>query len=498
MGHSCIDDSAWWTLLLLLHPVLHRCSAGHFLFMGGCYNTRAAPGSGVCREAGDGACRRHTEKNKIDRTSAKVIRASEGGTCIQEATSNNPESTKCKTGKCDVTIGGNPYCSQCSKPDEYLIDGACTAQVGTSGCKLKGSADGTCESCGAGYFLHKGWCYKVNQAPGNLVCADTVGSTTVVGTCDVCKDGYFKNLEPAATKQSCIACNETADINGLAGVAGCTACTNTGPAGTDTPKAATCSACDGGKIVKTDKDKTTTCVTEAQCTKAEGFFVKGSDTKTCEACGDDNCATCAATGMNQCSKCKTTGTKTYLKGDARAGTCVTEVECTANNDHYIDNTDSGPNGKTCKACSTIAGCSMCSSGTVCTKCTNENYLKTVSGVTTCVTDCGEGYFKHTATDSSLKTCQSCSGTNDNLDPAGVGVAGCAVCTYSDKVTCTKCDADKYLKTTSDSTSCVEASGCGSGFFPKADDKAGNRCVPCGEAGSRGINNCAECSLFPYK
>ena len=35
--------------------VCEACSGGFFLFRGGCYDARAAPGSGVCREARDGA-----------------------------------------------------------------------------------------------------------------------------------------------------------------------------------------------------------------------------------------------------------------------------------------------------------------------------------------------------------------------------------------------------------------------------------------------------------
>ena len=34
--------------------VCKACSGGFFLFRGGCYNTRAAPGSGVCRGRGTG------------------------------------------------------------------------------------------------------------------------------------------------------------------------------------------------------------------------------------------------------------------------------------------------------------------------------------------------------------------------------------------------------------------------------------------------------------
>ena len=74
------------------------------------------------------------------------------------------ETLKCKTNMCNLQIGGteaaNKYCSQCSKPGEYLIDGACVTEVGSSGCAPQDPPDGTCKSCGAGYFLHKGGCYK--------------------------------------------------------------------------------------------------------------------------------------------------------------------------------------------------------------------------------------------------------------------------------------------------------------------------------------------------
>ena len=152
----------------------------------------------------------------------------------------------------------------------------------------------------------------------------------------------------------------------------------------------------------------------------------------------------------------------------------------------------------------VTNCETCEYNTAaskirCTKCTGDNYLKTVNDITTCVTECDEGYFGHTAATGGLKTCQSCSGENASLTPATAGVTGCAVCTYaSNKVTCTKCEAGKYLKTTSDSTSCVEASGCGPSAFLKDDAETENKYMPCGEAGSGGIADCAECSLFPYK
>ena len=96
---------------------------------GGCYSISVVPRSGVCREARDGACVRYAEENKTDRTSTEVVRAGTGDTCIQETTSGTPDSTKCKAGKCDVTIGGNPYCSQCSEPSDHLVDGSAWQQM---------------------------------------------------------------------------------------------------------------------------------------------------------------------------------------------------------------------------------------------------------------------------------------------------------------------------------------------------------------------------------
>ncbi|ESU44010.1 Variant-specific surface protein [Giardia duodenalis] len=155
--------------------------------MGGCYDARAAPGCSVCREVRGGACVRRAEEDKTDRASAKVIRAGAGDTCIQEATSGTPESTKCKTGKCDVTIGGSQYCSQCSKDTEFPINGVCTTEKDTNTC-----ATGACTSCKAGYFLHRGGCYQIGGAVGLLICDDKTATSGKDGICVSCHEGYFK------------------------------------------------------------------------------------------------------------------------------------------------------------------------------------------------------------------------------------------------------------------------------------------------------------------
>ena len=393
------------------------------------------------------------------------------GTLAIECQSGEAAANKCTSGKCE-SVGDAQICTSCVAGN-VPINGKCAAKasddVTNAGCKQAGGADlentaQVCGQCGAGYFLHKGGCYKFGGTPGSTICKDTVDSSGTAGVCSSCsaENGFFANLGPAATKQSCIACNETADINGLTGVAGCTACTNIGPVGTDTPKAATCTACSNSKIVKTDKDKTTTCVTDDECTKAEGFFVNNGTPKTCEACDDENCATCAATGKNQCSKCKTTGDKTYLKESAGTGTCVAADGCGAGS--YAD----APS-KECKACH--GDCATCvgAKNVDCTKCKANNskdYLKVLdaeNGSGQCVAteeECkSEGtYFLVTDTATSTKTCYSCEVSSKG------GVTNCLTCTASGTATTATCTAcrDGYTLD-SQANTCASSSANRSGL-----------------------------------
>ena len=59
--------------------VCKACSGGFFLFMGGCYDARAAPGSGVCREARDGACVGYADEVSKQRVFFWLARADERG-----------------------------------------------------------------------------------------------------------------------------------------------------------------------------------------------------------------------------------------------------------------------------------------------------------------------------------------------------------------------------------------------------------------------------------
>ncbi|ESU41122.1 Variant-specific surface protein, partial [Giardia duodenalis] len=245
-----------------------------------------------------------------------------------------------------------------------------------------------------------------------------------------------------------------------------------------------------GECKATDSESICVSPTGGVCTSCkEGYFLhKGGCYKIATPPGSTICKTAGAAGI--CEVCQAG----YFKNPASTSD-ATKQSCIACGD--TTGADSNIGVANCAECTAPA--TSGSGGTAkCTKCTGPNYLMTATdGSTSCVTECPTGYFGHTATSGGLKTCQSCSGENAGLTPAGAGIAGCAACTYdSAKVTCTKCETGKYLRTTSDSTSCVEASGCGSGFFPKADDKAGNKCAACSTASDGGIENCTECSLLP--
>ena len=104
----------------------------------------------------------------------------------------------CASNKCDVTIGGKTYCSQCATG--YVpIDGTCTDISGdTSKCTT--NSNGACTQCGPGYFLHKGGCYKFGGEVGSIICTDpsTSDGSPAAGACTTCASGYFKNPTQAA------------------------------------------------------------------------------------------------------------------------------------------------------------------------------------------------------------------------------------------------------------------------------------------------------------
>ena len=358
--------------------------------------------------------------------------------------------TNCEANSCNVLIGKNTYCSKCSNTNtEAPINGVCKAiSNDPSGCKLKGSADGTCESCGAGYFLHKGGCYAQATPPGQIIC-QTAGSD---GTCTTCSgaNGYFKNPEAAATTDSCISCGDASGVTipgnhgntykGVANcatcqppeaatpsssqqkVATCTACVDgyyDAPACTkkcDSPciacsgAAATCTKC-GGDTAYLKKDPGT-CLSADACRQAGAFFPSETledSTKVCKACHGD-CAACTGALETDCTKCKAGNSKDYLKvldAEDGSGQCVAPSGCTGTHfpvtddkKCYLCNTANKGGVTDCKTCSKDSGALKCLTCTTDTKKPNKEGTRCfdcdISGCAYCseagkCEECGSGF-----------------------------------------------------------------------------------------------------------
>ena len=417
---------------------------------------------------------------------------------------------QCTSNKCE-SVGNAQICTDC-QAGNVPINGICTAKDSAANCKKAGGAElettaQTCGQCTDTYFLYRGGCYLAGSGTGGKLCTSATD-----GVCKTPADGYF--IPPGATKtdQSVISCSEGTEItaNGkkYKGVANCKVCTppelNTG----SDAKPAVCTTCE------------------------EGYF--GA---SCTACHDQaNCATCSDGGEGKCTKCKT---GKYL---TTTGTC--EATCTADTKFSVEDEQ---NGKRCFACGDttngVIGCEKCTAPgdgkakPTCTKCIDGNYLKTVNDVTTCVTNCGDGYFQHTATSGDLKTCQlratgtsnapavsgiqncaSCTYTSSTLKCTACGegkkpnkegtgcfdcgISGCAYCSGAGK--CEECDGDKIVKTAAGATSCIEEADCtkAEGFFEKINGST-KTCEACGDdncatCAATGMNQCSKCKTTGTK
>ena len=314
---------------------------------------------------------------------------------------------KCFTGKCDVWIGGQKYCSKCATDGEGPINGVCTATLESNTCASK-----VCTTCANGYFLHKGGCYQIGGTVGLLICADATPSNLAdtAGKCATCAPGYFNNpAQTAAGKPPCIACNQTDPaIDNSMGVANCATCTAPKQAG-----AATCKTC------------------------MEGFFGDAS----CTQCTDTNCAKCAQAGSAQCTECKATGNEIYLKkeGASATGTCVAKADCSGANFPAVEKST----GKSiCAPCSDatnggIDGCKTCSKTGDALKClTCSDPKKPSTDGTKCVT-------------CAVTNCATCSA--DNV---------CEVCTdgyRKNGSNCEKCTSEHCKACTNDASTCTTCS-----------------------------------------
>ena len=241
------------------------------------------------------------------------------------------------------------------------------------------ATDQTCKMCLLETFMYKNGCYETSNALGKTMCTKAAG-----GKCTAAATGYFVPTGAVNTAQSIVKCDDVNKVtvggNTYKGVAGCQECVDPDAVpGARADKVATCTRC------------------------ADPNYLKGNEC------------------VDSASNC---GQGQFGKPDADKGNRC--VSCTDNADGVIN----------CATCEYNTGTSKIK----CTKCTGDNYLKTAAdGTTTCETNCGDGYFQHTATTGSLKTCQPCA-TEATLNPAVTGIPGCTQCTYTENTNTLKCTA----------------------------------------------------------
>lgn len=371
----------------------------------------------------------------------------------------------------------------------------------------------TCTECDANYFLHQ--------------------LDTVLGCLNTCPEGYYHNR---VSPWSCESCTD---------IAGCYTCT-------DDP---TCLECIASKYLYTPYD-TTSCIDSCP----DGFYPDQSDAWICRAC----------TVIEGCSKCDDASTCTecansyYLYDDSSTVTCLqscpegyyadstfpsscvecsTEIQdcyacssnsiCTECSNNFYLHSQAGSVGCvntcpdeyyndstslwSCKECSSIDGCFLCSDSVTCTECSTSKYLYTDENGTGCLDICPSGYYEDTASPWSCKNCnaiQGCFECDDltaclecsenmylhedgclDICPAGYyenfdtlwycemcSITDCFTC--SDATTCTECNDPKYLLEQPNGTGCVDS--CPENYTEL--DITPKSCIQC-------ITNCKECDVF---
>ncbi|ESU40591.1 Variant-specific surface protein [Giardia duodenalis] len=270
-----------------------------------------------------------------------------------ESSENAQATTQCRTNKCDVTINGNEYCSQCSKNDDHLVNGKCVAAAGDADKGCENPANGVCASCKDGYFMYKGGCYKFAGELGSLICADPESGAAagkVAGACTNCVAGFFRSPVAAAGKQSCIACNDTTGADNNVGVANCAECT--APATSGSSGTAKCTGCAPGSDSKKPNAVGNSCV---PCSPAHCATCSAAN--TCATCEDgymlDAKKACVACTVAGCKRCESDGSTGQLCTACTSGTQKPNKEGTKCYECNI-------NG--CMYCSEVDTCDQCSDG----------------------------------------------------------------------------------------------------------------------------------------
>ncbi|EFO62062.1 VSP [Giardia lamblia P15] len=176
--------------------VCTQCTTGYFLYMGGCYSVSTAPGSHMCKTAGEGICTAPSEGSRyfvVPGATNQDQSVLACGNPVGTVTGNKAQSTKAYVG-----VDG---CSQCTPPTDPAANGmmvaTCTAceapkkptgnGVGCAACSDANcrhcKADEKCGTCNEGFSLEGGKCVSTggpNLSTG-AIAGIAVAAIVVVG-----------------------------------------------------------------------------------------------------------------------------------------------------------------------------------------------------------------------------------------------------------------------------------------------------------------------------
>ena len=152
--------------------------------MGGCYNARAAPGSGVCREARDGACVRYAEESVGGVRETKETRA-HGTSAEAKARVTTRTETRGQTGSDQCAVGTNG-CAECDSSNMVYV--RCEA-----GKRLEGSqcVDGIGVPLGRGLTADPKSCSStITNCASGTNCIDIQNNGVTKEVCTKCEDTH--------------------------------------------------------------------------------------------------------------------------------------------------------------------------------------------------------------------------------------------------------------------------------------------------------------------
>ena len=354
------------------------CAKNYFLFQGGCYKVGKEPGSLVCTDA----LGSNTDKPGVCKACAESYFTVSSATATQDSCVACGDEN-CATCTEEIT---SQKCSKCKAAGERLY------------LKKESSGTGACitaEECTvAGFYFPDSASDPKECKACEATCATCAGAAA--SQCTSCKDTgimYLKKDNPADSTGTCAS----------VGTTDCRTCAKT-------DGVVTCASCEDRQKFGLNKRS---CVAECPdnaseksgvCTCNAGF-TPNEDSSACTQC-HSSCLTCSAADENSCTACAE-GTPFLGAAGNGPGKCVSCGDASSS---------------TWKG---VANCAKCTSsgqsGTAatCTECAENYYLKT-NGATSCVADCGEGFFATTVS-GVKKVCMKCSDTDNG------GIQYCAKC-----------------------------------------------------------------------